>query len=123
MCIAFALDASVNQFVKLYSATPTQVLSLIIAPERAALQAQLAGLEQEEESEECFIQAAQHDLKVTSAVLVVIMYICLPLCLYRLEKMNLPKRKFFEMKWTELLLVHIAPFVHLFQCTVMKRVE
>lgn len=62
-CVYF-LDLCVNQFVKLLSATPTQVLSLIIEPERAALTAQLAGLEQGEESEECFIQAALEDLKV-----------------------------------------------------------
>ena len=50
--------------MKLLSATPAQVLTLIIEPERAALEAQLAGLEQGEDSEECFIQVALEDLKV-----------------------------------------------------------
>ena len=53
-----------NQFVKLLTATPAQVLSIIIAPERRALQAQLAGLEEGEDSEVCFIQGALDDLKV-----------------------------------------------------------
>lgn len=58
------LDSLVNQFAKLLSATPVQVLSLIIGPERRALEAQLAGLGKDEASEECFIQTALEDLKV-----------------------------------------------------------
>ncbi len=53
-----------TQFVKLLTATPTQVLSLIIESERSVLQAQLAGLGKEDDSEACFIQGALDDLKV-----------------------------------------------------------
>ena len=110
--LCLLLDASVSQFVKLLSATPTQVLSLIIEPEKVALEAQLAGLEQGEESEECFIQAALEDLKVLmvrecigGGHYVVFLCVCLPFFLYRLEKMSLPKQNLFELKWTEQLRV------------------
>ena len=53
-----------NQFVKLVSATPSQVLSEIISPERTALQAQLAQLDAGEASEKCFIEVALKDLEV-----------------------------------------------------------
>lgn len=61
------LDSCVNQFVKLVSATPSQVLSLITEPERHALESQLTELTREEASEQCFIQSALQDLKVQSA--------------------------------------------------------
>ena len=53
-----------NQFVKLVSATPSQVLLVILGPERKALQDQLAQLEAGEASEQCFIEAALKDLEV-----------------------------------------------------------
>ena len=57
-------DSSVNQFAKLLSASPAQALSLITGPEKRSLQSQLAGLGEDEATEECFIQAALEDLKV-----------------------------------------------------------
>lgn len=59
-------DGSVNQFVKLLSATPRQVLDLITNPEREALEGQLANLGKDEVSEEAFIVAALEDLKVSA---------------------------------------------------------
>lgn len=50
--------------MKLVSATPSQVLSLITGPERRVLESQLAELTKAEASEQCFIQAALQDLKV-----------------------------------------------------------
>lgn len=54
--------------MKLVSATPSQVLSLITGPERCALQSQLSELAKEEESERCFIEAALQDLKVSGMI-------------------------------------------------------
>lgn len=62
-------DSRVNQFVKLVSATPLQVLSLITGPERSALESLLAELTEEEASEQCFIEAALQDLKVSNLYL------------------------------------------------------
>jgi len=59
-------DTSVNQFVKLLTATPSQVLSLIIEPEQRELESQMAGLGKGDDSEACFIQGALDDLKVLS---------------------------------------------------------
>ena len=53
-----------NQFVKLVSARPSQVLSMITGPERKVLEAQLAQLDDTEASEQCFIEAALKDLEV-----------------------------------------------------------
>lgn len=61
-------DSRVNQFVKLVSATPSQVLSAILAPERKALQTQLAQLDAGEASEQCFIETALKDLEVCEMV-------------------------------------------------------
>ena len=58
-------DSCTNQFVKLVSATPSQVLALITGPERVELEQQLAELTEQESSEQSFIQAALHDLKVS----------------------------------------------------------
>ena len=57
-------DTCVNRFVKLLTATPSQVLSLIVGPERRELEAQMTGLEKDDDSESCFIQGALDDLKV-----------------------------------------------------------
>lgn len=62
MCLS---DSSINQFVKLVSTTPAQVLLLITGPERVALEAQMAELAAEEASEQCFIETALQDLKVS----------------------------------------------------------
>ena len=58
-------DSQVNQFVKLVSATPSQVLTCITGPEREALKLQVADLAEDEASELCFIEAALQNLKVS----------------------------------------------------------
>lgn len=67
----FFSDSCVNQFVKLVTATPLQVLSLITGPERTALENQLAELTKEEASEQCFIETALQDLKASARVLAI----------------------------------------------------
>ncbi len=52
--------------MKLVSATPAQVLSLITGQERRTLESQLSELVREDASEQCFIEAALHDLKVST---------------------------------------------------------
>jgi hypothetical protein len=60
----------VNQFVKLVTATPSQVLSFIISPERIALEKQLVELTKEEVSEQPFIETALQDLKVRTTIII-----------------------------------------------------
>lgn len=57
-------DSCVNQFVKLVSATPLQVLSFVTGPERKDLEAQLTSLLEEEAPERCFVESALQDLEV-----------------------------------------------------------
>jgi len=55
--------------VKLLAATPTQVLEEIIGPERRELAAQLESLEEDEISEQCFVESAIEELKARELVL------------------------------------------------------
>ncbi len=71
LCTVCLSDSCVNQFVKLVSATPSQVLSVITGPERRALQAKLAQLDADEASEQCFIEVALKDLEVCRLMCVV----------------------------------------------------
>jgi len=62
--------------VKLLAATPTQVLEEIIGPERRELAAQLESLEEVEISEQCFVESAIEELKVSFVPTVQAIHTC-----------------------------------------------
>ena len=57
-------DSSMQRFVKLLSATPTETLELITSPERVELEGQLSELGKDNASESCFVEAALEELIV-----------------------------------------------------------
>ena len=60
----FVDDSSMQRFVKLLSATPTETLELITSPERVELERQLSELGKDNASEGCFVEAALEELIV-----------------------------------------------------------
>ena len=58
-----------NQFAKLLSATPAQVLALITVPERRELEAQLSSIDKDSASEQCFVESALAELDTRESAL------------------------------------------------------
>ena len=58
-----------NQFAKLLSATPAQVLALITGPERRELETQLSNIDKDSASEQCFVESALAELDTRESAL------------------------------------------------------
>ena len=58
-----------GRFAKLLQCSVQQSLELIVGPERGALSSQLASLDPEEQSEQCFIEQALEELKARELAL------------------------------------------------------